>query len=139
MSPPCLQAQGCHLIPLCYLFTCSSAQSCYSFCHIFFCLLVHSSELFKKNSATFFDKRQFFCVCVAPVQQLGEVSLSVVCAACSHMALVFAVMYLNSNLSFFFIASIHSFKKKNLKKKYVIDKSTKWSTPACPSLIIIFF
>ena len=32
--------------------------------------------------------------CMAPVQQLGEVSWSVVCAACCHMALVFAVMHL---------------------------------------------
>ena len=25
MSPPCLESQGCHLIPLCYLLSCSSA------------------------------------------------------------------------------------------------------------------
>ena len=25
MSPPCLKSQGCHLIPLCYLLSCSSA------------------------------------------------------------------------------------------------------------------
>ena len=31
---------------------------------------------------------------MAPVQQLGEVSWSVGCAACCHMALVFAVMHL---------------------------------------------
>ena len=29
MSPPSLESQGCHLIPLCYLFSCSSALSCY--------------------------------------------------------------------------------------------------------------
>ena len=41
---------------------------------------------------------------MAPVQQLGEVSWSVIYAACCHMALVFAVMHF-----FFFIASVHSF------------------------------
>ena len=25
MSPPCLESQGCHLIPRCYLLSCSSA------------------------------------------------------------------------------------------------------------------
>ena len=32
--------------------------------------------------------------CMAPVLQLGEVSWSVVCAACCHMTLVFAIMHL---------------------------------------------
>ena len=32
--------------------------------------------------------------CMAPVQQLGDVSWSVECAACCHMALVFALMHL---------------------------------------------
>ena len=31
---------------------------------------------------------------MTPVQQLGEVSWSVVCAACCHMTLVFAIMHL---------------------------------------------
>ena len=31
---------------------------------------------------------------MAPVQQLGEVSWLVVCAACCHMTLVFAIMHL---------------------------------------------
>ena len=44
---------------------------------------------------------------MAPVQLLGEVSWSVVCAACCYMALVFAVMQLyKKNV---FIASVHSF------------------------------
>ena len=46
---------------------------------------------------------------MAPVQQLGEDSWSVVCAACCHMTLVFAVMHLYNILDFFFIASVHSF------------------------------
>ena len=53
---------------------------------------------------------------MAPVLQLGEVSWSVVCAACCHMTLVFAVMHLYNILEFF-IASVHSFfytLKKNL-------------------------
>ena len=46
---------------------------------------------------------------MAPVQRLGEDRWSVVCAACYHMTLVFAVMQLSSILEFFFIASVHSF------------------------------
>ena len=47
---------------------------------------------------------------MAPVKQLGlgKVSWSVVCAACCHMTLVFAVMHLYNILEFF-IASAHSF------------------------------
>ena len=106
LSPRCLESQGCHLIPLCSLLSCSSAQSCYPVCLIFFCLLVLSSELFPRNSSIFFIKRQVFCM--TPVQQLGEVSWWVVCAACCHMALVFAVMHLHNILKFL-IASVYSF------------------------------
>ena len=45
---------------------------------------------------------------MAPVQQLGEDSWSVVCAACYHMTRVFAVMHLYNILEFL-IASVHSF------------------------------
>ena len=45
---------------------------------------------------------------MAPVLRLGEDSWSVVCAACCHMTLVFAVMHLYNILEFF-IASVHSF------------------------------
>ena len=40
---------------------------------------------------------------MAPVQQLGEDSWSVVCAACCHMTLVFAVMHLYNILEFFLL------------------------------------
>ena len=43
---------------------------------------------------------------MAPVQQLGEVSWSVVCAACCPMALVFAVMHLYNILDFLLLLSI---------------------------------
>ena len=73
---------------------------------------------------------------MAPVLRLGEDSWSVVCAACCHMTLVFAVMHLYNILEFF-IASVHSFFILFLKS--VIDKSTEWSTtPACPSLMCFF-
>ena len=45
---------------------------------------------------------------MAPVEQLGEDSWSVVCAACCHMTLVFAVMHLY-NIFLKIIASVHSF------------------------------
>ena len=74
---------------------------------------------------------------MAPVKQLGEVSWSVVCAACCQMALVFAIMHLYNILDFF-IASVHSFFQFFFLKSG-IDKSTEWSTiPACPSLMCFF-
>ena len=44
---------------------------------------------------------------MALVEQLGDDSWSVVCAACCHMALVFAIMHLYKKI--FYIASGHSF------------------------------
>ena len=67
---------------------------------------------------------------MSPVWLLGEVSWSVVCAACYHMALVFVVMHL-CNIFKFSIASVHSF--FILFFKSGTDKSTELSTiPACP-------
>ena len=134
MLPPCLESQGCHLIPLCYLLSCSSAQFCYPFCLIVFCLLALSSKLFPENSSIFFVKRQAFCM--APVQRLGEDSWSVVCAACCHMTLVFAVMHLYNILRICYCFCpflFYTFLKSG------IDKSTEWSMiPACPSLMSFF-
>ena len=64
---------------------------------------------------------------MAPVKQLGEVSWSVVCAACCHMAFViFANLLLSTPFHTFFQSGI--------------DKSTEWSTiSACPSLMCFFF
>ena len=92
MSPRCLESQGCHLIPLCYLLSCSSAWSCYSFCLIFFCLLVHSSDLFPESFQYVSLRDMLFCM--APVWRLGGMGWSVVCAACCCAALVFAIMHL---------------------------------------------
>ena len=73
---------------------------------------------------------------MASVKQLGEVSWLMVCAACCHMTLVFAVMHLYNILEFF-IASVHSF--FILFKKSGIDKSTECSMiPACPSFMCFF-
>ena len=73
---------------------------------------------------------------MTPVQQLGEVSWSVVCAACCHMALVFAVMHLYKKklllLSITFLYFFFFFKSG-------IDKSTEWSTiPAYPKPYVLF-
>ena len=71
---------------------------------------------------------------MAPVQQLGDVSWSVGCAACFHMALVFAVMHL-----YIFLFLLLSIRFLYFLKKSGIDKSTEWSTiPACPSLMCFF-
>ena len=58
MSTPCLEPQGCHLIQLYYLLSCSSSLSLLLFLsYLFFCLLVYSPELFPENSSIFFVKR----------------------------------------------------------------------------------
>ena len=77
---------------------------------------------------------------MAPVLRLGEDSWSVVCAACCHMTLVFAVMHLYNILdlkkNFLLLLSISFF---ILFLKSGIDISTEWSTiPACPSLMCFF-
>ena len=72
---------------------------------------------------------------MAPVEQPGEVSWSVVCAACCHMALVFAIVHLYT--VYFFIASAHSL--FTLFFSSCTDESTEWSTiSACPSLMRFF-
>ena len=74
---------------------------------------------------------------MAPVQQLGEVSWSMVCAACFHKGLVFAVMHLYNILDFFYCFCPFLFFYSFLKSG--IDKSKEWSTiPACPSLMCFF-
>ena len=70
---------------------------------------------------------------MAPVQQLGEVSWLVVCAACCHMTLVLAVMHLYNIFCCFCPFLFYTFLKSG------IDKSTEWSTiPECPSLMCFF-
>ena len=73
---------------------------------------------------------------MAPSQQLGEVSWSVVCTACCHMMLVFAVMHLYDIFLFFYCFCpflFYTFLKSG------IDKLMEWSTiPACPSFMCFF-
>ena len=91
----CLESQGCHLISLSYLLS----------CFVFSCLvlLLFLSCHFSANGSfswLFFQKTfKYFSLrvrlfCMALVEQLGDDSWSVVCAACCHMALVFAIMHL---------------------------------------------
>ena len=63
-------------------------------------------NFFQKILQYFSLRERLFCM--TPVQQLGEVSWSVVLAACCHMALVCAVMRIY-NIFQSFIASVHSF------------------------------
>ena len=46
---------------------------------------------------------------MALVEQLGGDSWWVVCAACCHMALVFAILHLYKTKLFFVFVSVHSF------------------------------
>ena len=54
--------------------------------------MVHSPDFFPETLKYFSLRVTLFCM--ALVEQLGDDSWSVVCAACCHMALVFAIMYL---------------------------------------------
>ena len=67
MSPPCPESRGCHLIPFHYLLSCSSAQSCYSFCLIFFsaCWPTLLIFFFQKILQYFSLRSRLFCM--APV------------------------------------------------------------------------
>ena len=89
----CLKSQGCHLSPLSYLLSCFSAQSSCSFCLIIFLLMVPSPDFsFEKTLKQFPLRVRLFCM--ALVEQLGDDSWQVVCAACCLMALAFAIMCL---------------------------------------------
>ena len=46
---------------------------------------------------------------MALVEQLGDDSWQVVCAACCHLALVFSIMHFSSFFLQFCILSVHSF------------------------------
>ena len=72
---------------------------------------------------------------MAPVYQLGEVSWLVVCTACCHISLVFAVMHLYNIFYFLLLLSIPFL----YFLKSGIYKLTEWSTvPARPSLMCFF-
>ena len=79
-----------------------SAQSSCSFSFVIFLLMVHSPDFSPRKLS-----RRFFCM--ALVEQLGDDSLQVVCAAYCHMALVFALIHLYNIFFIFYIVSYHSF------------------------------
>ena len=54
---PCLESQGCHLIPLYYLLSYASANPCCSFCLVFFL-----SFLFRGYWPTLLFSRKFFSI-----------------------------------------------------------------------------
>ena len=97
---PFLKSQCCHLFALsCLLscFSCPLALSVLPFFFFFFffllllLLMVHSLDFFKKTLKHFSLRIRLFCMAV--VEQLGDDSWQVVCAACCRMALIFAIMH----------------------------------------------
>ena len=91
MSPSCLESQGCHLIPLSYLLSCYFCLILLLFLSCHFSANGPVSWLFPQKTLKYFSLRiRLFCM--ALVEQLGDDSWSVVCAACCHMALVFAII-----------------------------------------------
>ena len=83
MSPPYLERQGCHLIPLYYLLSCSSAESSVS--SFFFSLPSgpFSWLFFQKILQYFLFRDRHFCT--ALVYELGEVSWSRLKVTVIHM------------------------------------------------------
>ena len=67
LSDACLQSQGCHLIPLSYLFSSFSTWSLYQFCLVNHLLRVHSPDFFPENS-----EKRVGLFCMALVEQLGD-------------------------------------------------------------------
>ena len=65
---PCLESQGCHLIPHSYLLSCFSPQSSSSSCHVIFLPMVHSLHA---RSIRLHGIQYFSCVecCHAPPLQ----------------------------------------------------------------------
>ena len=92
MSPSSLKSHGCLLIPLSYLLSCFFCLVLLLFLSCHFSANGSFSWLFSKKLKYFLLKVLLFCM--ALVEQLGDDSWSVVCAACCHMALVFAIMHL---------------------------------------------
>ena len=75
MSPPVQNLRAVSLIPLFYLYilSCSSAQTCCSFCLILFCFWpIDSSDLFFPETSFFFERQALVCVFLFFFQRLGE-------------------------------------------------------------------
>ena len=60
VSFPCMESQGCHLIPLYYLLSCSSVWSCYSFCRIFLLPVGPFSGTFSRKFFQYFLRDRLF-------------------------------------------------------------------------------
>ena len=111
MSYPHLEYQGCPLIPLYYLLICSSSESCYSFCLVFFPACWHILLTFFQKLLQYFSLRD-------------RLFLYGSCLAVRRRQLVGGMCSMLPYDTFF--------KSGN-------DKSTEWSTiPACPSLMCFF-
>ena len=92
---PCLESQGCHLIPSFYLLPCYSAFSpvAHSIFSLFL-LLAQSPVYFKKKSKLFFSRDRLFCialVCSCFLNDWEMISWSMVSVACYLMALILAI------------------------------------------------
>ena len=93
LPSPRLASQDCHLIPLYYLLSCSSTYPYCSFCLFSFFHLPTApfSWLFFQKIVQHFSLRDGLFG-MALVWQLGDDSWLVLCAACCHIVLIFAIM-----------------------------------------------
>ena len=100
-----------------------------------FCYWSILRTFFLQKTLKYFSLRvRLFCM--ALVEQLGDDSWQVVCAACCHMTLVFAIMHLYNILKFYMV-SVHS--SFIFFFNLILINLTEWSTiPACPSLMCSF-
>ena len=106
MSLSCLESRGCRLIPLYYPLFWPPA---YSLCSSAYWLILRTYFSLENSSVFLLRDRR---LAMAPVQQLGDDSWSVVCAAFCPMALVFTIMrlhYFFKNIFCLIIVSVHCF------------------------------
>ena len=106
MSPSCLESQGCHLIPLFISSLVFSALFSCSFCLVIFLLMVHSPDFFSLQKTLKYFSLSVRLFVWLLLSELGDDSWSVVCAACCHRALVFAIMHLCKIFYFILCLSI---------------------------------
>ena len=129
-----------HLVHILLLYFCkcysllvtTMAQSSYSYCLVIFLRMVHSPDFFCTNSSNIFSLRVRL-LGMALVEHLGYNSWQVVCAACCHMVLVFAIIILCIYVTFFIFYCPFLFM---FFFCLVLINQTEWLiTPACPSLM----
>ena len=134
---PCLESQGCQLIPLSYLLSCFSDQSSCAFCLVIFLLMVCSPDFFSRELSNVFHLELGFYFILWLLLSSQEIKVGrwyVQHAAVWHWFVPLCICI-------FVFSSFVQPLKNNLKKIFnlVLINQTDWlMIPACPSLMCIF-